>query len=251
MFPGVGTLINVVLVIAGGWLGLCIKKGLKASLQEALLNALGIASMFIGISGAMTGLLTVEDGKLDTSGTMLMILSMVIGTFIGELLRIDERMNSLASLVQKKVKIKESGSQFVEGIVNMTLIMCVGAMSIMGALQDGLNNDPSLLIAKGCLDFITAMIFASTLGAGVLFAVVPMALYQGLITLLARVIEPVLTEQMTQNLTFIGSVLIFVVGFNLLFSERKMRVANMLPALLVPIAWELLQWLWSLLPFAA
>ena len=251
MFPGVGTLINVVLVIAGGWLGLCIKKGLKASLQEALLNALGIASMFIGISGAMTGLLTVEGGKLDTSGTMLMILSMVIGTFIGELLRIDERMNSLASLVQKKVKIKESGSQFVEGIVNMTLIMCVGAMSIMGALQDGLNNDPSLLIAKGCLDFITAMIFASTLGAGVLFAVVPMALYQGLITLLARVIEPVLTEQMTQNLTFIGSVLIFVVGFNLLFSERKMRVANMLPALLVPIAWELLQWLWSLLPFAA
>lgn len=251
MFPGAGTLINVVLVIAGGLLGLCIKKGLKASLQEALLNALGIASMFIGISGAMTGLLTVEDDKLDTSGTMLMILSMVIGTFIGELLRIDERMNSLASLVQKKVKIKESGSQFVEGIVNMTLIMCVGAMSIMGALQDGLNNDPSLLIAKGCLDFITAMIFASTLGAGVLFAVVPMALYQGLITLLARVIEPVLTEQMTQNLTFIGSVLIFVVGFNLLFSERKMRVANMLPALLVPIAWELLQWLWSLLPFPA
>ena len=121
----------------------------------------------------------------------------------------------------------------------------------MGALQDGLNNDPSLLIAKGCLDFITAMIFASTLGAGVLFAVVPMALYQGLITLLARVIEPVLTEQLTQNLTFIGSVLIFVVGFNLLFSERKMRVANMLPALLVPIAWELLQWLWSLLPFPA
>ena len=227
------------------------KKGQKASLQEALLNALGIASMFIGISGAMTGLLTGEGGKLDTSGTMLMILSMVIGTFIGELLRIDERMNSLASSVQKKVKIKESGSQFVEGIVNMTLIMCVGAMSIMGALQDGLNNDPSLLIAKGCLAFITAMIFASTLGAGVLFAVVPMALYQGLITLLARVIEPVLTEQMTQNLTFFGSVLIFVVGFNLLFSERKMRVANMLPALLVPIAWELLQWLCSLLPFTA
>lgn len=251
MFPGAGTLINGVLVIAGGLAGLCIKKGLKASLQEALLNALGIASMFIGISGAMTGLLTTTDGKLGTSGTMLMILSMVIGTFIGELLRIDERMNSLATFAQQRVKISENSSQFVEGIVNMTLIMCVGAMSIMGALQDGLNNDPSLLIAKGCLDFITAMIFASTLGVGVLFAVVPMALYQGLITLLAKVIEPVLTEQMTQNLTFIGSVLIFVVGFNLLFSERKMRVANMLPALLVPIAWELLQWLWSLLPFAA
>lgn len=251
MFPGAGTLINSILVIVGGLVGLCIKKGLKASLQEALLNALGIASMFIGISGALTGLLTMEDGKLATSGTMMMILSMVIGTLIGELLRIDDRMNSLAKAVQSKMKLRDDKSNFAEGIVNMTLIMCVGAMSIMGALQDGLNNDPSLLIAKGCLDFITAMIFSSTLGVGVLFAVVPMALYQGVITLLARVIEPVLTEQMTTNLTFIGSVLIFVVGFNLLFSERKIRVANMLPALLVPIAWELLQWLWSILPFAA
>ncbi len=251
MFPGAGTLINVILAILGGFLGLCIKKGLKASLQEALLNTLGIASMFIGISGAMTGLLTLENGKLSTSGTMLMILSMVIGTFIGELLRIEDRMNSLAKAVQRNIHIQDNKHQFMEGVVNMTLIMCVGAMSIMGALQDGLNSDPSLLIAKGCLDFITAMIFASTLGAGVLFAVVPMALYQGSITLLSKVVEPILTEQMTQNMTFIGSVLIFVVGFNMLFSERKIRVANMLPSLLVPIVWELLQWLWSILPFAA
>ncbi|MBQ3133269.1 MAG: DUF554 domain-containing protein [Clostridia bacterium] len=249
MFPGAGTLINAVLVLAGGVVGLCIKKGLKPSMQETLMKALGVSTLFIGISGALTGLLTIEGGKLDTTGTMLMILSMVIGTIIGELLRIEDRMNTMAEKVKSMVKVKDEDNRFVEGLVNATLIMCVGAMAIMGALQDGLANDPSVLIAKGILDCIISMIFASTLGVGVLFSVVPLFLYQGAITLLARVIEPLLSAQLTLELTYIGSVLIFVVGYNLIFADRKIKVGNMLPALLIPVIWEVLQWAWSLLPF--
>lgn len=247
MFPGAGTLINAALVFVGGLIGLCIKKGLKAQLQEALLHASAVASMFLGISGAMAGLLTIADGKLETTGGMLMILSLVIGTFIGELLRLDDRVNALAVWTQKKIKIQENGGRFVEGMVTATLVMCVGAMAIMGAFQDGLNNDPSLLIAKGVLDFVISIVFASSFGAGVLFSIFPLIVYQGGLTLLAQVISPILSEQLTLQLTYIGSVLIFVVGYNLLFSDRKIKVANMLPALLIPVLWEGIQWLWSLL----
>ena len=171
----------------------------------------------------------------------------VIGTLIGELLRLDDRVNALAVWTQKKIKIQENGGRFVEGMVTATLVMCVGAMAIMGSLQDGLNNDPSLLIAKGVLDFVISIVFASSFGVGVLFSAFPLIVYQGGLTLLAQVISPILSDQLTLQLTYIGSVLIFVVGYNLLFSDRKIKVANMLPALLIPVLWEGIQWLWSLL----
>ncbi len=211
------------------------------------MHASAVASMFLGISGAMAGLLTIADGQLETTGGMLMILSLVIGTLIGELLRLDDRVNALAVWTQKKIKIQENGGRFVEGMVTATLVMCVGAMAIMGSLQDGLNNDPSLLIAKGVLDFVISIVFASSFGVGVLFSAFPLIVYQGGLTLLAQVISPILSEQLTLQLTYIGSVLIFVVGYNLLFSDRKIKVANMLPALLIPVLWEGIRWLWSLL----
>ena len=241
MFTGFGTLANVALVLVGGALGLVVKKGLKDDLQHTLMNALGVAVMFIGISGGMTGLLTVGKGKLETGGAMLMVISLVIGTLLGSWLKLDDRMNSLAAWTKRVVRVKDESNRFVEGMVNATLVMSVGAMAIMGSLQDGLHQDPSVLITKGILDCVIAMIFASTMGIGVLFSVIPMGLYQGAITLLAQVVQPYLSDRLTLQLSYIGSVLIFVVGFNLVFSDRKMKVANMLPALLIPVAWECIQ----------
>lgn len=235
---GIGTIVNVLAVLIGGIVGLFIKKGLKDSLQDMIMKVLGIATMFIGVSGALCGLLTFKDGVISTKGTMLMIFSLVIGVIIGELLRIEDRLDSLGERMKKAVKSGDN-SHFVEGFVTNTLITCVGAMAIMGAFQDGISNDPSTLFAKSLLDGVTCIVLTSTLGIGAIFAIIPIAVYQGGLTLLARFIEPYLTQSIVSDMSYIGSVLIFAIGINLAFG-KKFRVGNMLPAILVPIVYNLI-----------
>ncbi|MBQ8869293.1 MAG: DUF554 domain-containing protein [Oscillospiraceae bacterium] len=234
---GLGTLINVAAILLGGFIGLFLKKGLDEKLIDSVMKAIGVAVMFVGISGALTGLLKVTDGGLETSGTMLMIISLILGTFVGELLKIEDRLESVGEKLKKAVKAKDSGS-FVEGFVTTTLIFCVGAMAIVGSLEDGLTGNFSMLAAKSVLDGIMAIIVASTMGIGVLFSAIPVFLYQGAITLLAEFISPVLSDQLVLNLSYIGSALIFGIGVNQVFG-KKIKTGNMLPALLVPIVYEL------------
>ncbi len=235
---GIGTIVNVLAVLAGGTVGLFIKKGLKDSLQDMIMKVLGISTMFIGASGALCGLLTFKDGALSTKGTMLMIFSLVIGALIGELIRIEDRLDRVGEKLKGLVK-SGSNTHFVEGFVTNTLVTCVGAMTIMGAFQDGLNGDPSTLFAKSMLDGVVCIVFTSTMGVGAMFAVIPIALYQGGLTLLARFIEPYLTDAMVSDMSYIGSVLIFAIGINLAFG-KKFKVGNMLPAILVPIVYNLI-----------
>ncbi|MBQ8338801.1 MAG: DUF554 domain-containing protein [Oscillospiraceae bacterium] len=235
---GLGTLINVGAILLGGFIGLFVKKGLNEKLMDSVMKAIGVAVMFVGISGALTGLLKItEGGKIETSGTMLMIISLILGTFVGELLKIEDRLERVGEKLKKAVKAKNSGN-FVEGFVTTTLIFCVGAMAIVGSLEDGLTGDFSMLAAKSVLDGIMAIIVASTMGIGVLFSAIPVFIYQGAITLLAEFISPVLSPELVLNLSYIGSALIFGIGVNQVFG-KKIKTGNMLPALLIPIVYEL------------
>ncbi len=235
---GLGTLINVVAVLIGGGAGLLIKKGISERLSDSLLKAIGVAVMFVGISGACEGLLTVEGGQIKTRGTMLLIISIILGTLLGEILKIEDRLESLGERLKNKVKSKD-GSNFVEGFVSTTLIFCIGAMAIVGSLNDGLRGDYTMLAAKSVLDCIMALITASTMGVGVLFSAIAVLLYQGSITLLSGLISPILSSELVLNLSFVGSVLIFCIGLNQVFG-KKIKTGNMLPALLVPIIYELI-----------
>jgi uncharacterized membrane protein YqgA involved in biofilm formation len=229
---GLGTIVNTLAIIVGGIIGLIIKDGLKSRFQKTLMNALGLATIFIGAAGAMSGMLKVNGQQLETQGTMLLIFSLVIGGLIGEFLNIEDKLEKLGEWLKKKVKAK-GNDPFVEGFVTASLVVCVGAMAIVGALQDGLLADPSTLYAKAILDFTIIMVFAATLGIGAVFSALPVGVYQGTITIFATFLKPLLTNTVITNLSFIGSVLIFAVGVNLCF-DKKIKVGNLLPAMLIP-----------------
>lgn len=230
-----GTLINVAGVLLGGTIGLIVKGGLPKRISDILMQALGLCTMFIGIAGALSGMLKVEGNSLQAGGSLLLIFSLGIGAITGEVLHIEDHMEGLA--IRLKRLIHSNDNKFVEGFVSNSLIICVGAMAVVGALQDGLQNDPSMLITKAILDAAISMVFASALGIGVLFAALPLLLYQGGITLLAMGISPFFSPELISNLSYVGNVLIFGVGINLFFG-KQIRIGNLLPALLVPIIYE-------------
>lgn len=237
---GLGTLGNIALILVGATIGFVIKGRLQQRFQETIMSGLGLAVMFIGISGALEGLLTVNDGKVISSNIMLMIVSLAIGGFIGEAINIEARLDRLGEWLKGKLKLnKEKDKGFVEGFVNSSLLFCIGAMAIIGSLRDGLSADPSMLLAKGIIDGVVAIFFASTLGIGVFFSVIPVGIYQGVITIGAGFIEPFLNERLITNLSFVGSILIFAIGINMIFG-KKIKSGNLLPAILVPIAYEIL-----------
>ncbi len=235
---GLGTIVNCIAVIVGCTVGLLIKKGISKSFEDSIVKAQGLAVLFIGASGALCGLLKFENGAFSTKGTMLMIFSLVIGTLIGELLNIEDFLERVGDKIKKSVK-SGTNSRFVEGFVTNTLVICVGAMAIVGSLNDGLYNDPATLYVKAVLDGVIGIVFASTFGIGALFAVFPMAIYQGGITLCAHFIKPYLTDAMIGDMSYIGSILIFTIGVNLTFG-KKFKSGNMLPAIIVPIVYNLI-----------
>lgn len=233
---GLGTLINTAAVIAGGLAGLCLKNGLKKQMQDILMQACGIATIFIGASGALSKMLVIKDGQLETAGTMLLIFSLVLGGIFGEWLNIEQKMDILGEKIKKAVKA-QNDNLFVEGFVNVSLIICVGAMAIVGSIQDGISKDCSMLMAKAILDLVIVLIFASTYGIGAVFSAVPILVYQGCITLLAAFFGSFVSDVIVSDLSYIGSALIFCVGINIAFG-KKFRVGNLLPALIVPIVYH-------------
>lgn len=240
---GLGTLGNIGLILIGSTIGIFLKGGLKKRFQDTIMSALGLAVMFIGISGALEGLFIVEGNTLGTTNIMLMIISLAVGALIGEIINIEAKLDKVGEWLKLKLKVKgEKGNGFVEGFVNSSLLFCVGAMAIIGSLQDGLSGDPSMLMAKGFIDGVVAVFFASTLGIGVFFSVIPVGIYQGIITLSSSFIEPLLNERLISNLSFIGSILIFGIGINMIFG-KKIKCGNLLPAVLVPVAYEIIQYL--------
>ncbi len=234
---GLGTIINVAAVLAGGGIGLLLRGGLKKHYQDIMMQALGLASIFVGIVGALQGMLVIRDGGLNSQGTLLMVLSLVAGSMAGEFLNIEKRLEGFGEWLKKKVNA-EKNARFVEAFMTASLVCCVGAMAVVGSLEDGLNGDPGLLIIKATLDFSVFIVFASTLGVGSLFAAIPLGLWEGGITAAAVFIAPFMSDALITDLSAVGSVLIFGVGVNLLF-DRGIKVGNMLPALFGPVVYHI------------
>ena len=228
---GLGTIVNVAAIVVGGCLGTFMRGGLKEHYQTALTRTLGLATMFIGIAGALPGMLEVVDGQLVGKDTLGIILSLALGTLIGEFLDFDGLLERLGRWLKERAA-RSDDARFVEGFVTASLVVCVGAMAIVGSIQDGLTGNPTTLYTKSILDFTIVMVFASTYGRGAIFSALPVGVLQGSVTLLAGLVAPVFTPAVVANLSFLGSILIFCVGVNLVF-ENRFRVANMLPALVL------------------
>lgn len=235
---GLGTLINVGGVLLGGFGGLLCGKRLGKNVQDTLMGAVGVCVLFLGISGALEQMLSIDKGALKSGGTMMMIASISIGAVIGELLNIEGRFEQFGEWL-KRITKNHGDPPFVDGFVTTSLVICVGAMAVIGAVTDGLTGDYSILAAKAVLDMIIVLVMTASKGKGCIFSAVPIFLFQGLITLFARFIEPVMTHQALANLSLTGSVLIFCVGLNLVWG-KKIKVGNLLPAIVIAVIWAFL-----------
>jgi len=240
---GIGTIVNACAIIAGGLAGIFIKKALPERYKSIIMQAIGLSVLFIGISGTLQGIFTVVDsGGLDSRYIMTMIFSLVIGGVIGELINIESKLEQLGDWFQNR--FFSNGGNFAEGFVTASLVYCVGAMAIVGSLEDGLSGNPKTLFAKAILDGVSAVVFAATMGYGVPFSAIPVILYQGLITLAAGFIKPWLTDAVISQMSLVGSVLIFAIGLSML-DIKKIKAGNMLPAIFLPIVYYLVTGLFT------
>lgn len=233
---GLGTIINTLAVLSGGLLGVALKSGLKERFQKILIQGCGIAVIFIGAAGTLQGMLKVEGNELSAQGAMLLIFSLVLGGLLGEALNVERRLDQVGERLRQAVQAK-GDSPFVEGFVSSSLIICVGAMAIVGSIQDGLTGDIAMLSAKSVLDFVIVMVLASTFGVGVVFSALPLFLYQGTITLVAMLAGSFIGAELVGQLSYIGAAMVFCVGVNIAFGKR-FKVGNLLPALLIPILYN-------------
>ena len=232
--PGTGTIINAAAIAAGGLAGLLFGKFFDESKQDALSKACGVSVLFIGIAGALEGMLTVEGASVAGGKGMLITVCLAAGAFIGEWIGIEDLFERFGAWL--KVKTGNAGDKkFIEGFVTASLTVCIGAMAIVGAIQDGIEGDFSILATKAILDFVIILVMTCSMGKGCLFSAIPVAVFQGSVTALARLVQPLMTEAALSNLSMTGSVLIFCVGVNLVWG-RKIRVANFLPALVLAAA---------------
>lgn len=232
---GLGTIINTAAIILGGVAGGLFGKRLTERYQDTLMKACGLCVIFLGIAGALEKMFTVQNGSIVSGGTMMMIASFAIGSLVGEWINIEHHMNRFGEWL----KVKSGNSKdkiFVDAFVTASLTVCVGAMAIVGSIQDGILGDYNTLLMKAILDFVIICVMTASMGKGCAFSAIPVALFQGSITLLARGIEPIMTEPALNNLSLVGSMLIFCVGVNLVW-EKKFKVANMLPAIVVAVIW--------------
>jgi uncharacterized membrane protein YqgA involved in biofilm formation len=235
---GLGTIINVAGILAGGLGGLLFGKRLTQRFQDTLMSANGICVLFIGISGCLSEMYKITTSGLKTSGTMMMIVCFALGALFGELLNLESRFEQFGEWLKRKTG-SEGDTGFVGGFVTASLTVCIGAMAVVGSIQDGTLGDYSTLSAKAVLDLIIIMIMTASFGKGCIFSAIPVALFQGSITLLSTLIEPIMTPQALSNLSLTGNILIFCVGINLVWG-KKIKVANLLPTIVFAVIWAFL-----------
>ena len=230
---GLGTLINTVAIIFGGLSGYFFGKILKERHQNSLTAACGVSVLFIGIAGAMQGMLTIEGNAINSGQTMFVTLCLAIGTLIGEIINIEDRFEKFGEWLKVKSG-NAKDKEFVNAFVTASLTVCIGAMAIVGAIQDGIFGDWSLLATKAVLDFIIIMVMTCSMGKGCAFSAIPVFVFEGAITVFATFLKPLMTELAMDYLSLIGSILIFCVGLNLVWG-KIIRVANMLPAVVLAV----------------
>ena len=230
--PGLGTIVNGILIIIGGLIGLSFGRVFSSRFQETLLSACGLATFFIGTGGVLSQMLVLSDGKLATGGSIMMISSLIIGSIIGEGINIEKHLTNFGEWLKAK-----SGSHgdagFVNGFVSASLVVSIGAMAVLGPINE-------VLYAKAMLDLIFVLLLTLTKGKGCLFSFIPVVIIQGTITILAGVIKPLMTPEAISALTFVGSILIAAIGINMVW-DKHIRVSNMFPSVVVAVVWAFIE----------
>lgn len=231
--PGLGTIINTAAILLGGFFGALFGRFLSDNAQDTLTKVCGVSTLFIALSGALEKMLTVENGLIVSGGSMLIIGCLAIGAFVGELLNIEDGFERFGQWLKIRTgNAKDRG--FVDAFVTASLTVCIGAMAIVGSIQDGIAGDYSILATKAVLDLIIIMVMTCSMGRGCVFSAIPVAVLQGSITALAGLVKPLMTDAALANLSLVGNVLIFCVGINLVWG-KKIRVANLLPAIVLAV----------------
>ena len=222
----IAAIVNAIVVVLGGLLGLLLGGRLKEQHTKTIVAALGICTVVIGITGAIV-----------TSNILIVIVCLVVGTIVGELLKIEHRLDNLGDWLKSKVA-KNGGGRFTEGFVTASLLFCVGSMAIMGSFDAGLRGDYNTIFAKSALDCVMAVTFAAAMGVGVLFSAATVLIYQGALTLLAGFVEPYLSAEVIVEMSAVGGIMIIGTGMNILgLTKERIKVGNMLPAIVLPIIW--------------
>jgi uncharacterized protein len=224
---GVGTFVDVFAIFIGGIIGLCLKKEISKKMQDGIMIAIGLCVLFMGIIGVVQMVPSVNNY------TMVMIISLIVGTVIGEIIDFDQKFVDFGEMLKEKTNNKKD-KEFLKGFLTTSFTVAIGAMAVIGSIKDGMQCDYSILFAKSILDFVIVLILTTTMGKGCIYSFIPVFIFQGIMTIIARLIGPILTTAAINNLSLIGSMLIFVVGINLMF-DKKIKVANMLPSLLIAI----------------
>lgn len=238
---GIGSVVNAAAILICGIIGTVFKGQLPDRFQKTMMQVMGLVVLIIGASGTLQGIFTVNlHQTLERNNIMLLVVSLVIGAIIGELINIDKGMARLGDFMKKKFAKNQHSTHFTEGFVSSVLMFCVGAMAIVGAMEDGLNRNPSTLFAKAVMDGVTTIILASKFGRGVIFSALPVFVYQFSITLLARFVSPYFSPLVIMQLSMVGGILIMAIGMNLL-GIKQIKVANMLPALFIPVFYQFFQ----------
>ncbi len=223
-----GVWVNSIAVILGGLAGTWLRGGIPEKYKNSINMGLALCVLVIGIAGAIT-----------TQNMMLVILSIVIGTAAGEAINIEHHLDRVGSWAQNRFAKNDSG--FSQGFINATLLFCIGSMAVVGSLEAGLQNKPDTLLAKSALDGVSAVIFASSMGPGVILSVIPLTIYQGGIALLAGLLGNFLPEAAILEMSATGSIMIIGLGLNMLgIMKDRIRVGNMLPALIIPAVYILI-----------
>lgn len=224
----IAVVVNTLTVLCGSLLGILLRKKLKPGLQEALMKALALCTALIGISSA-----------IGTQQLLCVILCMVFGTALGEWLRIDDGIEHAGDTIKGKLIKNQSGeSRFTEGFVSACILFCIGSMTIVGSLEAGVNHNYSIIYAKSALDFVSSMAFGAAMGFGVTCSAVFVLLFQGALTLLAGLLGPALSERVVTEMSAVGGVILMGMAVNMLgLGKERIKVANMLPAIFLPIAW--------------
>ena len=229
-------LVNAGTVIFGSVIGLLFKKFIKKETCDSVLKAMGIVVLLIGVIGVIENMITISDGKLSSSGTLLLIMAIAIGTFIGEFLRIEDHMNKFALKLEQKI----NKGKIAEGFITATLIYCVGSMAIIGSMESALGS-PNTIYLKSALDGITSIALASTLGFGVALSSVSVIIYQGILTLLFYFLGNFMPADFITSFSMVGYSMVVAIGFNFLMKD-KLKVGNMLPALIVVIIYHMIMY---------
>ena len=228
---GLGTLINVGLIIAGELAGLIGGRFLAPRVQDALMKSTAVCVLFVGIGGAMEQMLAIEGGHLASGHTAMTIVSMAAGTLIGELLDLETRIEQLGEWLRRHTG-SDSDTGFVNAFVTASLTVSIGAMAVVGSIQDGVAGDWSTLALKGALDALIICVMTAGMGIGCIWSALPVLVFEGGLTLLAHALQPLMTSAALANLSLVGNLLIFCVGVNLIW-PKTFRVANMLPAVVI------------------